>query len=1096
MIVYVCPRCRAESPPDVAAQARYRCARCGSVSLSARRVRAVVELGATAALSPELPPFIDPAAQTNLKDASAVTLPTEAYSEEPAPEVTPRASEPGVWTTSSRTPPAELAREPEPDLALDPALVVEPEPVHVDPASASAAAEAWVAWRRRGARESAPFAEEQALPAEPAAPDPPVAGGARPAGRPGPGIPPSLAVAIRPPRVNEIDVAAMEQLAGTLNQLAGTLAFELVGTRDRRQLVVRGEPSAVEAVVDQLFHVYRQIETQPLTDLSDPVRVLETLPARHEVLLSPAAPAFVSLRTWKEFEGGDPLNPLLASMAGLADDEVVVSQVVVVGPAPERWAEPHLQQLNVYKRRLAGQTAAPSFKNLALGILAGAAFLGGFALLIAAYWMAQPWMYGAGGALVLVGGWLSSLTRNEWAMTLDAEAEQKLREQAFQVELRVTAGARTETRARAIASRVAAAYQLFNTTSGNHLLTVPGKPGLPPRLLAPRAPQRLAILSVKELSGLWHMPVGQAPDAMPRAMFDRLLPVADQVADRGGMYLGVSRKGPYSVPVWLSAEALRRNLLLLGKTQYGKSNAMEHLAAHWMSDPKRSVVLVDPHGDLAVRLIGLVPPERVADVIYIDLTDTTRSVGLNLFDVSSGRSPDEITESFVDLGQSLWENYWGPRMFPPLSNGSRALAFANLSRAAERQYTIFSLMPLLMCADDTRLDFLHTEVPGAQRPDLFRYFTTYFENTSPSMKDQVISPVISKALAFERSAAIKRLVGQPHSTLDLHAALRSAKILIVNANVGVLGDDLAGFMSALLVNAVRRVVMAQAELPRAERVKVSLLIDEAQKVKGVNFPALLGEPQKYGGNLAFGTQALDNLRIGNEEEGGRLGGTIAGASTLMVFQCNGDDARYLCERDIDPDQIQTQSLTHLPRHHCYVKTILDDGEVPPLFSVEIAPPLTPDPEIAAQVRAGMARYTTPADQADRMANDSLMRFEEEYERPRGTGPLAAPVTAAAPPPLATPQGVAGRVKDAAGAIRSSEGRRKAQWQAGEGAARHDGARRAAASQEPARPDAAHHDTAHDNAAHHNAAQQEAARHDAASAEARKAEVFGSLQVKR
>ena len=32
--------------------------------------------------------------------------------------------------------------------------------------------------------------------------------------------------------------------------------------------------------------------------------------------------------------------------------------------------------------------------------------------------------------------------------------------------------------------------------------------------------------------------------------------------------------------------------------------------------PKRSVVLVDPHGDLAVRLIGLVPPERVADVIF------------------------------------------------------------------------------------------------------------------------------------------------------------------------------------------------------------------------------------------------------------------------------------------------------------------------------------------------------------------------------------------------------------------------------------------------------------------------------------------------
>ena len=135
-----------------------------------------------------------------------------------------------------------------------------------------------------------------------------------------------------------------------------------------------------------------------------------------------------------------------------------------------------------------------------------------------------------------------------------------------------------------------------------------------PCILTPRLPRRLALLSVRELAGLWHIPVGAAPEAMPRAMFERLLPVADQVADRGGLYLGESRKGPYRVPVWLPAEALRRNLLLLGKTQYGKSNAMEHLAAHWMSDPKRSVVLVDPHGDLAVRLIGLVPPERVGSV--------------------------------------------------------------------------------------------------------------------------------------------------------------------------------------------------------------------------------------------------------------------------------------------------------------------------------------------------------------------------------------------------------------------------------------------------------------------------------------------------
>ena len=131
-------------------------------------------------------------------------------------------------------------------------------------------------------------------------------------------------------------------------------------------------------------------------------------------------------------------------------------------------------------------------------------------------------------------------------------------------------------------------------------------------------------------------------------------------------------------------------------------------------------------------------------------------------------------------------------------------------------------------------------------------------------------------------------------------------------------------------------------------------------------------------------------------------------------------------------------------------------KVPPLFSVEIAPPLTPDPAIAARVRAGQTRYTTPAELADRMAHDSLMRFEEEYERPRGTGPLAAPAPTPLPP--VSPQGVAPPLKDAAGspagslaAAATGTPRRKARWQTRDG----------------------------DD-----------------SEEARKAQVFGSLQVKR
>src|SRR5262249_54931852 len=54
---------------------------------------------------------------------------------------------------------------------------------------------------------------------------------------------------------------------------------------------------------------------------------------------------------------------------------------------------------------------------------------------------------------------------------------------------------------------------------------------------------------------------------------------------------------------------------------------------------KRCVILVDPHGDLATAALGLVPPERHEDVVYLDLANRGRPFGVNLLDVGLGWGP-------------------------------------------------------------------------------------------------------------------------------------------------------------------------------------------------------------------------------------------------------------------------------------------------------------------------------------------------------------------------------------------------------------------------------------------------------------------------
>lgn len=788
------------------------------------------------------------------------------------------------------------------------------------------------------------------------------------------------AMVILPPPYNDIDATAMEQLAATFAGLPSPVALEIVGELGQRRMLVRGEAAAVKGVVKQLYGVYRQVGAEALKPADDPIHAIESSKSfTVSTGLRPVGPEFLSLRTWREFEGQDPLNPLLSAFDSLGPGETTISQLILYGAAPKHWAEPHLRQLVALKRRGYGSDTPAPTHNI-LGFVGGTTAL--MISIVVGLWAYADWHRWLTAApilliLALATMALFSLSSNQWAKTLDVEAEAKLRDPAFQVELRIFASAQTKARAREILEQIVAAYQLFNTTSGNQLRAVSLAEALRLDDLLPAPSAKPALLSVKEIAGLWHMPVGESLELVQRQTFERLLPLPRDVTFPDGALIGVSRKGEHNIPVQLSPEALQRNLFIIGRTQHGKSTFMEHIASHWMRDRERSVLIVDPHGDLAHRTIGLVPPERLDDVIYIDLSDATQSVSLNLLDVSDGSDPDDVAETFVDVGKALWQKYWGPRMLIPLGFSLRALTYANLRRPPERQYTILTLATLLTCKAGVRNEFLKAEVPPNERPDIFRYFEGEYANGNASQREQIISPVLSKAHAFERSAVIRRLVGQPRSSLRLFDAIRQRKIIILNTNSGVLGDDLAGFIGSLFLNVMRRVITRQTMLPRHERVQVSVVADEFQTMTGTDFGALLGELQKNGGNFVLGTQSLDSLR--RIDESGALTGMIfAGVATTVALRVNSEDARLLVDGELDVERLRSESLVNLPPHVAYIKTINNDGQAIPVFSLEVALPLTPDPQVVNLILARRSAYTVSADEAERLSRLSLNRFDDEH----------------------------------------------------------------------------------------------------------------------
>jgi hypothetical protein len=76
----------------------------------------------------------------------------------------------------------------------------------------------------------------------------------------------------------------------------------------------------------------------------------------------------------------------------------------------------------------------------------------------------------------------------------------------------------------------------------------------------------------------------------------------------------------------------RRHVYIIGKSGTGKSTLIENMAIDDVYEG-RGVIIVDPHGELAEKVLSCVPAERVKDVIIFDPADRAYPVAFNLLEM-------------------------------------------------------------------------------------------------------------------------------------------------------------------------------------------------------------------------------------------------------------------------------------------------------------------------------------------------------------------------------------------------------------------------------------------------------------------------------
>jgi hypothetical protein len=760
------------------------------------------------------------------------------------------------------------------------------------------------------------------------------------------------------PRTNLAALTAAEHfLAGIA--LGAPLSLEIAADAQSRHFYVRAAPAEAAQLAAQLGAAYPQAEFRPLRDGLDPAVCRPGEQVRLRVL-ELRAPAYLPLRSYQDDEieatNAPQADPILGILAALGDLPIGLRSLsqLVLRPAPDDWSRPY-QRLGLLPPPAHDRATEDSGRLgllvlLAL-LLAGMAGLRLYQWYLGGLWL-QCGLLGGGivlGLAVLILGarWLTSRPLADPTLV-----REKVRRSAYRAELRLVVFGPDGVDSRWLSERLAAlvaAYRPFHLAAGNGFVArsprrVPNTLGLEPALVPRR---RQAVLSVRELAGLWHLPHTTADTPLlERTRARRWLPMPSAVAE--GCRIGRSTHQGRTVPVALPKELLRRHLLLVARTRRGKSSLLLRLAAHAMAQGD-GLLLVDPHHDLAQAALGLVPPDRRDALIYLDVGRADRPFGLNLLDAGLGWDRDRAVANTLTIFQREWDGFWGPRMedafrfaLASLVDANHALCSADPERGRDRQYTLLHV-PTILSEPRFRAQVLERVAD----PAIHGWWREYFAPLDRRFQLEIINPVLSKVHRFQGSKAASAVVGQPRSTIAPRDWLERRALVLVSTGRSTVGEGTAALIGATLVNLVALTVANQAAAPADRRSPISILVDEFHTLPGADYELILSELAKYGANLVLATQSLARLATLDVEGRRALRATVfANLDGLFAFNCSAEDAEYLA-----PElggQVEPQDLLELGEHQCYVR-MSHRRERLPTFWVALDPPPVPDPRLAAEL---------------------------------------------------------------------------------------------------------------------------------------------------
>lgn len=347
---------------------------------------------------------------------------------------------------------------------------------------------------------------------------------------------------------------------------------------------------------------------------------------------------------------------------------------------------------------------------------------------------------------------------------------------------------------------------------------------------------------------------------------------------------------------------LLRHVWVLGKTGMGKSTLLETLFIAQMK-AGHGVGLVDPHGDLAERVLGRVPRARRRDLVLIDPAADGPKPSLNLVGYRRPEDRPVAAAAALSVLSKTFAESWGPRTEHIVRNS--LLALLDVPRS--------TLAGVLRLIADER--FRAMAMRHVRDPVVRTFWEEEFVSVPPAFRAEVVAPVQNKIGALLSNPVARALVDQPRAMLPFRKLMDEGRIVVANLSTGKIGEDASAFLGSLVLGAFQIAAYSRASAPVDTRTPFTLYVDELHRFATPSFAEMLAEARKYGLGLVVAHQGLAQL------DPGLRGALLGNVGTLVAFRVSADDAIAL-EPEFAPEQ-SASDLSRLGRYEIALKLCVD-----------------------------------------------------------------------------------------------------------------------------------------------------------------------------